>query len=291
VVLATSTNIYCEQNGAADIPMEESIRMCASAGYRALDFGFVELNRQSALFSKDGWRQEILNFRQIGDNLNVKFVQAHATLYDFCNESSDTGHIEQLMRRSIEGAALLGADWIAVHPSTHTQNGMLVPDTPEINVKFFKALADYAQQFGVGIAIENMWGKTPDGVKRYAIRAEELAELIDAVGRPNVGACWDTEHGSIEGVDQPNAIRLLSGRLKALHISDESGPEHVHILPYMGRISWPAILQALADIGYDNPFTFEIQHYLPGVPAPLVHSAMCLSLEVGSYMIDRIKAF
>ena len=63
----------------------------------------------------------------------------------------------------------------------------------------------------------------------------------------------------------------------------------MHILPYMGRIFWPEILQALADIGYKNPFTFEIQHYLPGVPGPLVPSAMRLSVESGSYMIAHMN--
>ena len=288
MVLATSTNIYCEQHNAPDIPMEQSIRACASAGYRALDFGFVELAKQPERLLCDDWKQGILYYRELAEKLQVRFVQAHATLYDFCNPLPSTSRLEQMMRHSIIGAALLHVPWIVVHPSTHTEQGEAARDTPERNVRFFQELADYAMELGVGIAIENMWGKTSDGVRRYAIKAQELADLVDAVDRPNIGACWDTEHGSIEGQDQAKAIRLLGDRLKCLHVSDESGPDAVHILPYMGRISWPEILQALADIGYNNPFTFEIQHYLPGVPTELVPSAMGLSMDTGNYMISQI---
>ncbi len=289
MVLATSTNIYCERNGMPDIPMECSIRVCASAGYKALDFGFVELAKQPDRLLRDDWKKEIIHFKKLADKLQVGFVQAHATLYDFCNPSGNDLRLDQMMRRSIEGAAILGAPWIVVHPSTCIKQGEAARDTHVMNVRFFQELADYAKQFDVGIAIENMWGKTNEGVKRYAIEVQELIRLVDAVDRPNVGACWDTEHGSIEHQDQTRAIRMLGDRLKCLHISDESGPDAVHILPYMGRIFWPEILQALADIGYKNPFTFEIQHYLSRVPGPLVPSAMRLSVETGSYMIAHMN--
>ncbi|MDR2023823.1 MAG: sugar phosphate isomerase/epimerase [Hungatella sp.] len=290
MILATSTNIYCEQHNAPNIPMEQSIRTCAAVGYMALDFGFVELTKQPELLLGKDWKQGILQYKELADSLQVDFVQAHATIYDFCNPSGDASRLEQMMRRSIEGASLLGAPWIVVHPSTHIERGEAAQDTHEMNVQFFQDLADYAKQFGVGIAIENMWGKTAEKVRRYAIDAQELVDLVDAVDRPNIGACWDTEHASIEDQDQAKSIRLLGSRLKCLHVSDESGPDAVHILPYMGRISWPEILQALADIGYQNSFTFEMQHYLPGVPAPLVLSAMRLSVETGNYMIAQINA-
>ena len=143
----------------------------------------------------------------------------------------------------------------------------------------------------MGIAIEDMWGKTREGVPRFAIEASELRELIDRVDAENVGACWDAEHGSIEKLDQAAAIRLLGPRLKALHISDQTAADNIHILPYMGFTDWDEVLSALSEIGYDNPFTFEIQHYLLYLPMELVPSALRLSREVGAYMIRRIQTF
>ena len=290
MVLATSTNIYCEQHGIHDVPIERCIHICADAGYKALDFGFVEFIRQSRSILSPGWKDEILYYRQLADSLNISFVQAHAPLYDFCNPSDDAERLELLMNRSIEGAALLGAPWIVAHPSTHAESGIFYSDTAAMNVRFFHNLADYARKFSVGIAIENMWGKTADGVERYAIDAQELVDLVDAVDSPNVSACWDTGHASVEGIAQGEAIRLLGNRLKALHISDKSKSQQIHILPYMGSIDWPEILQALADIEYSHPFTLEIQHYIPRVPVALVPSAIKLSVETGKYMIGQIAS-
>ena len=159
------------------------------------------------------------------------------------------------------------------------------------NVDFFRRLSDEAGRYGVGIAIEDMWGRTKEGVPRFAIEARELCELIDRVDAENTGACWDAEHGSIERLDQGAAIRLLGPRLKALHISDQTARDNIHILPYMGFTDWDEVLSALAEIGYKNPFTFEIQHYLLYLPLELIPSAVRLSREVGEYMIRRIEAF
>jgi len=288
MMLATALNIYCERKDEPDLPLVDSLSMCAKAGYKAVDFGFVELNRQSDVLATDNWKASILKFRQLADNLGINIVQAHGTLYEFCEEAENAIHLEEMMRRSIEGAALLGAKWIVIHPSvgknkTESQNF-------EANVQFFRQIADFAKLHHIGIAIENMWGHTPNGQKRNCIKVEDLIELIDAIDHPNVGACWDVEHGSIEKMDNAHAIKSLGKRLKALHISDESGFEHVHILPYMGAIQWNPILEAIAQINYDGPFTFEIQHYLPNMPLQLIPSAMKLSVEVGEYMINQVEA-
>jgi sugar phosphate isomerase/epimerase len=136
-----------------------------------------------------------------------------------------------------------------------------------------------------------MWGKTPEGLSRYAVRAEELLQLIEDIGRENVGACWDVEHGSVEKLDQGAAIRLLGGRVKATHISDETGPNNIHILPYSGLVTWEVALKALADIDYRGAFAFEIQHYLPAMPMELVPPAMKFSVEVGRHLLSRFEHF
>jgi sugar phosphate isomerase/epimerase len=291
VKLAASTNILYERADGGRISMAESIRACAAAGYRYLDFGFPELKISSALFRSPEWKAEIEGYNQLAKELGLLFAQAHAVIVDFCNPEGGSEEGMELFRRCIQGAGILGAPWIAAHPSTGVSGGRRTEDTHGRNVTFFREMADYAASFGIGIAIENMWGKTPEGVSRYAIRAEELLRLIEDTGRENVGACWDVEHGSIEKLDQGAAIRLLDGRLKATHISDETGPNNIHILPYLGFVDWEEVLKALADINYQGAFAFEIQHYLPNMPIELVPSAMKFSVEVGRQLISRFEGF
>lgn len=286
--IATSTNILYERDTGDFLSMEDSIKACAAAGYKELDFGFVELNAGSLEFSSDSWKEEILHFKQLAGSLGVKFVQAHATIYEFCDPDTEHEKGLALFRRSIEGAAILGIPWIVAHPSTGVNNGEIDPETHNKNIAFFREQADYAMKLGVGIALENMWGKTKAGVLRYAVSPEELVSLIDGIGRNNVGACWDVEHASIEGINQEKAIRLLGSRLKATHISDETGSNNIHILPYTGLVNWEAVFKGLKAINYQGVFAFEIQHYLPHMPMELVPGAMKFSVEVGKYMIAQI---
>jgi sugar phosphate isomerase/epimerase len=291
VNLAISTNILYERTDGGRIPMEESIRACAAAGYRHLDFGFPELKLSSPFFCSSEWETEIESYGRLAQGLRIDFVQAHAVIVDFCNPPDGSEEDRELFRRSIRGAGLLSIPWIAAHPSTGVSGGKRAEDTHRRNVTFFREMADYARSFNVGIAIENMWGKTPEGVNRYAVRAEELLQLIEDIDRENVGACWDVEHGSVEKLDQGAAIRLLGRRLKATHISDETGPNNIHILPYSGFVKWEEVLKALADIDYRGAFAFEIQHYLPSLPMELVPAAMKFSVAVGRHLLARFEHF
>jgi sugar phosphate isomerase/epimerase len=279
--IATSTNILCERNDGARISQMESIRRCARAGYRLLDFCFVDSVFSRTPFIGDAWRPYILGIKAEAEKLGVSFVQAHAPINDFANGRKDN----VLMRRSIEAAALLDIPWIVFHPSTASTYS----DSMAMNIAYFRTVADYAYTFGIGIAIENMWGETSDGTKRFAIQAEELAALVAGIDRRNVGVCWDTEHGSIENLDQRTALLTLGNLIKATHISDETGRDNIHILPYMGRIDWNDLIQAFADIRYDGAFAFEIQHYLLRMPRELLDSSLEYSYRLGCHLTSRLS--
>ena len=289
MILATSTNILFERADGSRIPVEESIHRCAEAGYRALDFCFIDQVTTETPFLGPDWERYLHGLREQAEALGVRFVQSHGPLYDFCNDPNPWQ--EELLRRCVEGSRLLGSSWMVMHPMSIVNGNRLAPFTPERNAAFFRRLSDLAGRSGVGIAVENMWGRTREGVRRYAVDPEEFCDLLDRIDAENVGACWDAEHGSIEDLDQGAAIRRLGSRLKALHISDQTSHANIHILPYLGITDWDAILSALAEIGYRHPFTYEIQHYLLRLPLELVPTALRLSWEIGDYMVRRLEQF
>lgn len=291
--IVTSTNILCERINSCYIPVEDSIGMCAKAGYRELDLCFVDLVNQNTDFLKDNWKEYVAGLGMLAQKLGISFVQAHAPIHDFCRNPEQGKWMEELVKRSIEGAGLLGIPWIVIHPSTGVEGRRISGDTHAKNVAYFSEMADYAAKFGVGIAIENMWGTTKEGIARYAIRAEELNNLIKEIGKKNVGACWDTEHCGIEGNSQTQSIRLLGKSIKATHISDQTAHNNIHILPYTGFTDWDEVLGAFGEIGYDGVFAFEIQHYLLAMPKELLPEAVIFSRRVGEEMIgkmERLKA-
>ncbi len=291
IKLATSTNIYFERRDGSMIPVEETLRQCAAAGFRYLDFGFAELALVSKRFHGDDWHREIQEYIELAEKLGLVFVQAHATIFDFCNLDEDYEHKEALFRRSIEGAAMMKAPWLVVHPSSALTGGMVQPETHEKNVAFFQKYGAVAAEKGVGIAVENMWGRTGAGQKPYGLEPAELLKLIEDVNSDHVKICWDVEHGSIEKLDQGKALHMLKEHLVATHISDEAGVGSIHILPYLGHADWDGILGALSEVGYRGVFNFEIQHYLPAVPEELVPSAMRFAYETGMQMVKRMESF
>ena len=254
--IVTATNILYERSDGGRVSMEESIRACAAAGYKLLDFGFVELALQSKQFHGSRWESEIEGYARLAQELGIRFVQAHAVIFDFCNSGSNYEQGLELFKRSIQGAKILGVPWVVAHPSTGVKNGAMRPSTHEENVAFFQEMAQFAAQYGVGIAIENMWRTTSEGVRRYGIEALELLRLIEDVDCENVGACWDVIHASLEGLNQGEAIRLLGKHLTATHISDETGANNFHILPYYGFVDWDEVL-CLAHIDYSGPFALK----------------------------------
>lgn len=293
--IATSTNILCERTKGSPIDVETSIRMCAGAGYRLLDLCFVDQVSQKTEFLSEDWKSYILSLGELASSCDIVFVQAHAPIHDFCRApgtgfGTDEG-TETLVMRSIEGAGMLGIPWLVMHPSTGVKEGRQDPKTHEANVGYFQKMADYGKLFGVGIAIENMWGKTKEGIPRYAIQAEELRHLIEDVGRDNVGACWDTEHGSIEGLDQKHAIRLLAPFLRATHISDQTAGDNIHILPYTGFTDWDEVLEAFGEADYAGAFAFEIQHYLWSMPLELLPEAVAFSYKTGMGMMETLNTY
>ena len=141
------------------------------------------------------------------------------------------------------------------------------------------------------VHVENMWGETKEGVKRYCIQPEELLDLLKAIGSDNLGICWDTEHGAIENLDQDKAIAKVGPYLRATHISDQTDRGNVHVLPYTGNTDWDMILKALAKADYKRAFTYEIQHYLLAMPEKLVPDAILLSYKVGEEMADQLEHY
>ena len=285
--LSTSTNLLYERRDGSRIPVSDSIRLCAQAGYVDLDFCFVDQIFGMTSFVGNSWREHMAAIRDQALQLGISFSQSHGPLYDFCR--GEDPWQEELLIRCLEGSRMLGVPWMVMHPMTKVVDGHFDDRTMDRNVAFFRRLSDLAGRYGVGIAMENMWGRTPEGVERFAKRPEELLDLLSRIQAENVGICWDTEHGSVEGLDQGRSIRSIGVHLKATHISDQTSAQNAHILPYTGTTDWDAVLDALADVRYEGSFAFEMQHYLLAMPEPLLPSAVRLSRDVGVYLVDRFN--
>jgi sugar phosphate isomerase/epimerase len=288
--LSTSTNILFERIGLPPVEQTECIRLCAEAGFKVMDFCFQDLAVPGSPFTGNDWERYIEKIAALAEELHIEFSQAHGIVYDFCRPEAQTDHqtMKKLLDRCVRASARLGVKWLVLHPSTDESGAAMVKNSKARNIDFFRPLLDTAGARGVGIALENMWELNVSPKRRYAVTAEELTGLVDALGE-GAGICWDFEHGSIMQQNQGAALKLIGKRLKATHISDQTGLDNIHILPYLGVSDWEGIIEALADINYEGDFTYEAQWFLRRVPLELVPESLKYAAAVGNHLIRRFE--
>ena len=274
-----SLNVFFDSEFQVDVATQ--LQRVVDAGFRHLDMNFWDWSHDPrSPFKQDGWEKWVRRIGEYAARAGAVFTQAHAHVYNFYKYPAPNEHEEQI-RRSIIGAGMLGVPWIVLHPSQR-------PDWEEAgsyqkmlsdNVAYFRRQADLAAQWHTGLALENM-RQPATGLTT----AEQLAELIDRIDRPNVGACWDTGHANLSRVDQPASIHTLGRRLHALHVADNLGETDEHTMPFLGNIDWPPLVEALNDIGYDGDFTFESHMLIRKMPENCKAEALRLTYRVGVYL-------
>jgi len=72
-----------------------------------------------------------------------------------------------------------------------------------------------------------------------------IADFTAAAQIPNVGICYDTGHGELEGVAD------------AIHLDDNDGASDDHLWPFEGTRNWPALIERLVVSSYQGPMILE----------------------------------
>lgn len=284
--LSTSTNIYFNRPGGAKASIQDSMRQCAQAGYRVMDLNFLDCTTFRFPFVTDEWRHWLEDIAALARQLGIVFSQAHAPFYNFCDPAyPNAAQIDALILRAIDCCKVLHIPWMVIHAGTDFASATPSRSSYEKNRAYFLPVLEYAAKQGVGIAFENLWECPIAPRRRYTSFVEEVLELTDSFGGAQVGVCWDTDHAALMQQDQPQALALLGKRLVATHISDCLSAEADHMLPFMGMIDWPSIMDALAAIHYTGDFTYEIHRYTITMPDWMVPDALKFSVTVGNQLL------
>lgn len=122
-----------------------------------------------------------------------------------------------------------------------------VKDLVADNIRYFGKLA---AAHHIKIAVENLF----EG--RIFSKIDDLIDLVDRVNLENVGFCLDVGHAHVDGVDIPDAIRKMKGRLFELHLHDNLGADSHYPIGF-GSINWYEVIRALKETDYQGTATFE----------------------------------
>ena len=286
------------ENGALRPRLGErkTIELLAKAGFDAIDYGFSPwLERGEMVWNTDRYAAYAKEVRQMAEDNGVFFNQAHGPfVFDTSLFPDYTKQVLPLFQRCFEACALLGVPHMVVHPIHHLPYKGNEKTMWDINMEFYQLLLPFAREFGVKIALENMYQYDPRrGVLTRDVFAvpERYAAFYDELNDPNFICLVDTGHCGIVGEDAARMLRVMGSRVKALHVNDNLFRTDDHVVPGHGHMDWNSVTRALADIGYAGDITFEVlniyraydDEFLP-VSAKYLH-------DVGRYLIRKIEEF
>lgn len=286
--LSTSTCIYFNRPDGTKASVLDCVKLCGEAGYRVMDMNFHDCSVFDTPFKYNGWKDWVLQIKDLAECRGIEFSQGHSHFYNFCDTNTPNKDLlDEYIRRGIEAAGILGIRWLVIHAATDFASPRRVRDSKRKTMEYLKPCLELAEKCQVGIAIENLWDLNIAPQKRYTATAEELTDLVDALAIDfgNVGICWDVAHSEIMKQDLRDSLKLAGRRLKATHISDFINSREDHILPYHGVTDWANVMQALKEAEYDGDFTFEIHRHTMRLPDALAPMALKESVTVGNYLL------
>ena len=76
MILSTSTNILHERIPIETMPVQKSIELCSSVGYRHMDFCFVDEVFGKTQFLSDDWEKYVESIVELAYNSNIVFTQS-----------------------------------------------------------------------------------------------------------------------------------------------------------------------------------------------------------------------
>jgi sugar phosphate isomerase/epimerase len=137
-----------------------------------------------------------------------------------------------------------------------------------------RKVVDHADRTGVRVMVENA-GSFP--------RAGDVADLVDRVGGPLVGVCYNVANAALAGEDPAEGLRSLGARVLAVRVKDLQDGRPVRL--GQGRVPVRAVLQRAAESGFDGPVIYELDRAWlgsPEDPEPVLRHALQFMFEAAA---------
>ena len=291
MILSTTTAIYRDRpEGGCRIPVMDSIRRLHKAGFRDVDINFNMMAKKNLELTQENWIGWAEDAAQLLRELDMTASQCHVPFYNVLEPKviPDANHTEEIIRRSLIAAGKMGVKTAVIHPGTHFGENSYKKNLHD-NAEYLKPHLDEAAQQGISLAIENLFDRRDQWgfPRKFAAQTDALLDLCELLEKdhPNIGICWDFGHANIQGYDQVQAMEMIGSRLIATHVCDNFGVTDDHILPYMGNIDWPPIMQALHRINYQGAFAFETHRLTNTMPEEMIDTTLRYAYELGCHLL------
>ena len=255
--------------------LKECFQLAKDAGFEGVEINFNEEGEFSAESSADEIRAIGELARQVGIAISgvCSFLFWPYSLTHNDPERRQKGL--ELARKMIQAANLLGTDNLLVVPGA-----VYVPWLEDVEPvpnevcdqrakDAVRQLLPEAEKAGVYLNIENIFASG------YLFSPQEMVDFVDSFHSPHVQVHFDT--GNIMQYQFPEHwIPILGKRIKNIHFKEYDKRTHEFNLysfrPLLdGTTNWPAVIEALDQVGYRGYLTFEYFHPFAHYPESLIY--------------------
>lgn len=240
--------------------LEEFLAASAAAGFR-----LVELRQPMVEAYLAELPPGMLRHRLEGLGLSVASLNAlmEWSLTPEENFSSALKRAERLFAL----CETVGTDLLVCVPdlvSPATLEGFPGGAVVDMTAARLKRLAAQARLHGVRLALEQVGrpSSRPDCVSSVR-RIEDALAILEAAGEPNLCLALDS-FNYFTGGNSAESLALVSlSRIGILHAADAPSPDPTlcggeRLMPGEGKLDLPGFYRAMADKGYDGPWSVEL---------------------------------
>ncbi|MBF0169555.1 MAG: sugar phosphate isomerase/epimerase [Nitrospinae bacterium] len=191
-------------------------------------------------------------------------VSLHAPFIDMAPGADDPLMREATLARFAQAALLarrLGAVSVVVHPGWDRRRYWGDDDGYVTRAAAtFSTLMELTEPVGCTVALENIYECEPTLLRR----------VIDAVGHPRFGHCFDAQHFNLfgRGYGVERWLDVLGDSIVHLHLHNNDGTDDQHQGMRSGTFDYELFFPLLARHRIDPMMTIE-PHHIPGVDESL----------------------
>ena len=237
----------------ASDPLEQTLERVKAAG-----FGAVELNMNEENVSEGGlWYgisdEDALKVKALLEKYGLAcagIVTDKLWQYNLTSDSIDM-RAEGMKRieKMIHLCTIVGATSVLVVPGIVDEN-VTYKNAYSNAQSCMKQLAPKAEAAGVLLGIEDVWN-------RFLLSPYEMADFVDGVDSPAVGAFFDVGNVVINSYPE-YWIEILEGRITRIHVKGFNRDNGKFCYLREGTIDWKKVMNQLRAIGYDGFITVEL---------------------------------
>jgi L-ribulose-5-phosphate 3-epimerase len=251
---------------AEGTPVVKAMKLAKDAGFEGIEF-CLAASGEISLESKE---KELLAIRNEAEEIGLELPSLASWLpWEYSLTSSRPEHRQKakdIIRKQMDTAAILGANTVLVVPGyvgvDFVENSEICP-YDEVYDRALEAISELAVDAavrGLTIGVENVWNK-------FLLSPLEMRTFIDEVGSSAVGVYFDVGNVLLTGYPE-HWIKILGQRIKKVHFKDyrrNPGGFNAFVDLLAGDVNYPAVVDALRAIGYDDYCNAEMmptyKHY------------------------------